>query len=84
MKRFVYTVEELRTRNGYRDKRVTLYRVTRDDVRQVAQEVYQFKSDCQAARELAASRGLFKPGAEHPAEYVSGWTVCGNARFKQI
>lgn len=87
---FAFRNEVVRnTRSGYQDKRVTLYRITRNDIKEVASEVYNFKDDKQAAVELAAERKLFKPGPRHPSgghtyEYDKGFTYTGNARFKQI
>lgn len=90
MKTFIYTIENVgRPRYGYQDKRVTVYRVTRADVKQVATEVYNCKSDGQAARELASTRGLFKPGEPYAfggmqTRYENGFEICGNARFKKL
>lgn len=89
MKTFAFTNQELTRRNGYAVKRVTLYRIGRYEIEQVVTEEYSFKDDGQAARELGESKGLFKPGertlsGSHRIEYVNGFTVCGNARFKQI
>ena len=87
---FAYTNSVVgRTGNGYQNKRVTLYRITRNDIKQVGSEVYNFKSDWQAAIELAAERGLFKPGPKTETggpriEFREGWMYTGNARFKQI
>lgn len=90
MKTFVYTIENVgRPRYGYQDKRVTVYRVTRNDVTQVASETYNCKSDGQAARELAAEKKLFRPGKPHEfggmrTRYENGFEVCGDARFKKL
>lgn len=89
MKTFAYKIEELRRRSGYSVKRVTLWRISRSDITQVATEEYSFKSDIQAAIELANAKGLFKPAPRHANgspdySHEGGFTICGDARFKQI
>lgn len=90
MKTFAYTIENVgRPRYGYQNKRVTVYRLTRCDIHEVASEVYNCKSDGQAARELAAEKKLFRPGSPHPfggmrTHHENGFEYCGDARFKKL
>lgn len=90
MKTFAFLIEDLRrTNNGYRIKKVTLWRVKGSDIERVGQEEYSFKDDGQAARELAEQLKLFKPGprtlsGSHRIEHENGFTICGDARFKQL
>lgn len=90
MKTFFFRIETVRrSSGGYRVFRVYLWEVKRNDIAGAWSEEYSFKDPGQAARELAESLGLFKPGqptqsGAHRLEYREGFTYCGNARFKEL